>query len=204
MLGSGYLAQHRATGAVEEGADDLVLRVVVLRARPHRRVRAHVHLAEAPHALLEIALRRVHQPVEIERGEALAVVDPVEHGRKLAVVHAVLGEGDVRRLGVRILPDVPPGAQGGDFGGVGSGVGLGWSSLPGPVAHVLERVATAERVQHRPVRQVLDRVIRPIIATPPAKAAQAQPRWVAGWGGPGAGGRAYLGYISIWPSCSSK
>ena len=96
-------AGHRPPAAVHQAADDAMFGVVV----GGQRVVAQVEAGEAPHARLPRGVVRVAQSFLEQRVVALAVVEPVHAGRKLAEVHAVPRQLGGRRARLRVLPDVP-------------------------------------------------------------------------------------------------
>ena len=104
-----------------------------------------------PHPLVEISGLGIHQTVEVERRQTLAVVNPVEHHRKLPVVHTVPGERHLRRLRLGVLPQV---------------------ALPTQLAHGPQLVPTSKDIEQRPAHQVLDGVVRPVVSPPARNALQ--------------------------------
>ncbi len=104
-VGGGRRAQQRAAAAGHGAADDAVLGVVV-GLRRLVRVARQVEAGEALHALAVDGVPRLAQPLLEQAVVPLAVVQRVEAGRVLLVVHAVaaqLGDGGLR---LRVLPDV--------------------------------------------------------------------------------------------------
>ena len=99
----GGLAQHWATTAVDQAADNLVFRVVVRRLR----VVAHIEAGKAPNPIFELSLARMYQPVQVKGRQPLPVVHPVKHHRKFAIIHPVPGKGHLGRLGLGILLYMP-------------------------------------------------------------------------------------------------
>ena len=141
------LAKQRASAAVEQAANDLVLGVVVRRAR----VLVHVEPGEPPNAPLEGRVFGVGKPAQVEQSEPFAVVLPVEHDREFLVVHPVPGKRHLDRLGLRVLPEV---------------------AFPRLLVHLEHDVRSPERMQHRPTGTVLGRIVRPVIAAPPLDTSQ--------------------------------
>ena len=115
------------------------------------RVIAHIKAGKAPHPLFEIVLARVHESMQVEGRQALAVVHPVKHHWKFPVVHAIAAEGHLDRAGLGILPQV---------------------AFPGQSAHAHEFVGPAQHVQHRPVDQIFNRIVRSVVAPPTRDALQ--------------------------------
>ena len=135
------LAQHRSAAAVEQTLDDFVFGIVV----GSLWVVTHVKSGEAPHPLLKGLLAWVHQAVQVERRQPFPVVHPVEHHREFAIVHPVPSKGHLRGLGLGVLLEM---------------------SLPSQLAHIVQMGSTSQYVEHGPVDQVLDGVVRPIVAAP--------------------------------------
>jgi len=86
-----------------------------------------------------------------EGREAFAVVKPVEHDGKLFEVHTVAGHRHVHGLCLRVLLKM---------------------AFPTQLVEVENVVVGAKGVQHRPVQDVLGRVVRPVVAAPPGDAQQ--------------------------------
>src|SRR5579875_3038686 len=140
VQGSG-LTKQRATAAIEQAADDLVLRVIVGGAR----VLVEVEAGEAADTLAEGPIVRVGQALDVEGRQPLAVVQPVEHDREFLVVHAVAGERDILSLGGGVLPEV---------------------SFPGLLVQLQDRIRGAESMQDGPVGAVLDGIVGTVVASP--------------------------------------
>ena len=136
------LAQERAAAAVEHGAHDAVIGVVVRGGL----VGAVVHGGPAPEAALVGRVPGVAQAVEEIGGEAFAVVEPVEGDGEFLVIHAVAAHGDLDGAGLRVLSQV---------------------TLEAGAEHVQQVVGPAEGVEGGPVELVLGRVVRAVVASPP-------------------------------------
>ena len=143
----GRLAQQRPAAAVEEAADDLVLRVVVGDVR----VLAHVPAGQRRIRRDQRLVVGVGEPLQEDGRPGLAVVEPVEAGVELLVVHAVAAELDLGRLGLGVLAEV---------------------ALQRLLVERQDAVVGAQRVQHRPVEQVLERVVGP--SSPPQRGTQSR------------------------------
>ena len=138
---AGGVAEERAAAAVDETLDDLVLGIVVRGAG----VFVHVEPGIAADAGPEGRVIGIAQPHQVEDREALAVVEPVEHDGELLVVHPVARHRDIDGLRAGVLAKVP---------------------LPTFRVQPPDRIGTAEGVEDRPVGQVLDGVVRPVVASP--------------------------------------
>ena len=146
----GRLAQQGPARPIEEGADDAVLRVVVGGVR----VLGHVHPGPAPHAAHQRAVVRLGEALQEDRRPGLAVVHPVEAGVELLVVHAVAAQRDLGRFRLGVLAEV---------------------AFHAPLVELQDAVVGAEGVQHRPVQEVLERVVGAVVAGPPGHAQQVAP-----------------------------
>ena len=143
-------AQHRAAAAVQDAADDPVLRVVVGLGRLVG-VARQVEAGEAADALPPDHVPGLAQPFLEQAVVALAVVHPVEAGGELLVVHAVGAQLGDRGLGFGVLPDVAVHAAAEQLQhllGAAEGVEIG------PVGHVLRGIVGA--VQGAPAHKALE------------------------------------------------
>ncbi len=138
---AGRLAQERAAAAVEHAANQFALGIVVLGDR----VFIHVEAGEAAAAPLKLAVVGVGQALQEEGGEALAVVEPVEHDGELFEVHPVAGHGNFDRFGLGVLLQM---------------------TFPSELVEVEDVVGAAQGVQNRPVEQVFGGVIGSVVAAP--------------------------------------
>ena len=146
----GRLAHQRPAAAVEHAADDAVLPVIVVSLR----IGAHIEAGKPFHPPPHRKVVRVRQRLQKEYRETLAVVHPVEHHRKLFVVHPVAGEGHINGLCFSILPQM---------------------ALPPALVQVQDEIGRAQRMQNRPSGQVFGRVIRPVVPAPTGNAKQVAP-----------------------------
>ena len=135
------LAQHRPATPVVHAADDPVLRVIVGRTG----VVTHVKTRIATHPFLEVRSIRVGQPHQVEHRHRFAIVQPIADGRELLVIHPIACKWHIVGFGLGVLAQM---------------------SFPRQPAHVDQAIVAAQRVQHRPFRQVLDGVVRPVVAAP--------------------------------------
>ena len=97
------LAEQRAAAAVEQAADDLVLGVVVRRARDRRSGRSRRIASPAAGIATSCGIA---QALEVEDRQPLAVVQPVEHDGEFLVIHPVAGERHVGGLGRGVLAEM--------------------------------------------------------------------------------------------------
>ena len=127
-----------------------MLRVVVRRVG----VFVHVEAGEAALTTLKVRIGRVGEPLQIEDNQPLAVVHPVHLCRELFVVHSVAGKLHVSCLRLGVLEEM---------------------SLPGFPVHLVDHVGCTQRMQRRPVPEVLDGVIRAVESTPALHALEITP-----------------------------
>src|SRR5262249_12382129 len=137
----GGLTQERTAAAVEQAADNLVPGVVVRRAR----VLIEVEAGVAADTLAEESVVWVRESLDIEGRQALPIMEPVEHDGELLVVHAIAGKGDVLRPGGGVLAEMP---------------------FPRFLVEAEDVIRPTQGVQDRPVRAVLDGVVRAVVSAP--------------------------------------
>src|SRR5579884_188732 len=137
----GSLAQQRATAAIKQAADDLVLRIVVGRAC----ILVEVEAGEAADTSAEGPVVWVGQALDVEGRQPLAVVQPIEQDRELLIVHAIAGERNLLGLGGGVLPEV---------------------SFPGLLVQLQDCIRSAESMQDGPIGAVLDGIVGAVIAPP--------------------------------------
>ena len=128
-----------------------MLRIVVLCLR----VLIHIESGVTPRTVPEVHIVRIRQSLQIEDGQALAVVEPVQAHRELFIDHPVPGQRHLDGLRLRILQEV---------------------AFPSQFVHVQNTVRSANRVQDGPAREILDRVVRTVVAAPSGHALQITPR----------------------------
>ncbi len=117
-------------------------------------VLVHVEAGVAYDATAEPLVARVGEALEVEDGQPLAVVHPVEHDGEFFVVHPVAGELNVPGAGQGVLAEV---------------------ALPGLLIQAEDGVGAAQGVEDRPVGQVLDGVVGPVVAAPALDAFEEAP-----------------------------
>ena len=133
--------QHRTLAAGDHAADDLQLGIVVR----DRLVLAGVEAREALHPVAVLGVIGIRQRQQVEHRQPFGQVLPVGHDREFAVVHALAGERHVLGLGGRVLGDI---------------------AVEGLLGHGQQAVAGAQRMQGRPVVDVLDGVVGTVIGAP--------------------------------------
>ena len=147
---AGGPAQQGTAAAVDHAPDDLVLGIVVRCPG----VFVHVEPGIAADAGREGRGIRVAETHQVEDGEPLAIVQPVEHHREFLVVHPVPRHRHIHGLRMGVLPEVP---------------------FPAFGIQITDRLGGPQRIEDRPVRQVFDRVIGSVVASPPLDAFQPAP-----------------------------
>ena len=137
----GRPAEQGASAAVEEAPDDLVVGVVV--GGPGVLVQVEPGVARDPPA--ERGVARVGEPLEVEHGQPLAVVHPVEHDGEFFVVHSIPGEFHLLGAGEGVLAEV---------------------ALPRLLVQAEDGIGGPQGMEDRPVGEVLDGVVGPVVAPP--------------------------------------
>ena len=139
------LAQQGAAAAVDHRADQLLVGIVVRRVR----VFTHVETGE-PACALAIGWQRGHrQRHAVEELQSFAVMHPVGLRGELLHVHAVASGRHVRGLRFGVLAGHP---------------------LEGGEVALEDLVVRPQRVQLRPVVEVLERIVRPVVRAPAEEA----------------------------------
>ena len=128
-------------------ADDLLFGVVVISVE----VFPGVEPGKALHPLAVERIIRLTESVEMKRRQALAVVLPIERGRVLAPIHAVLDHRNFGDTRFGVLQDVP---------------------FPGALVVALDRFIRAECIEQGPGIEVLRRIVGTVVATPALDALQ--------------------------------
>ena len=136
--------------SVEEAPDDLELGVVVGRGRIVIEVEPRIPDDSLP----EPRILRIAQTLQVEDREPLAVMEPVEHDGELFVVHSLTRKGHVDGAGFGVLSEVP---------------------LPGFLEASEDRGVAAARIEHGPVVDVFDGIVRPVVAAPTYDALEITP-----------------------------
>ena len=97
------LSQQRSPTAIEKTADNFVLGIVILRLR----IFIHIKTRVPTHAMTKSDLMRIGQPLQIENGERLPVVEPIKTRGKLLVIHTVTPDRHNLGFCLGILFDMP-------------------------------------------------------------------------------------------------
>ena len=134
-------AEQRPAAAVEQAADDPMPGVVVGGGR----VGAVVEVGVADGTPQERGVVGLGEALEEERAEALGVVEPVELGGELAVVHPVPAQGDSRGAGQGVLAEV---------------------AFPAEMGEASDLIGGAQGVEQGPVAEGLAGVVGAVVAAP--------------------------------------
>ena len=137
----GRLAHQGSAAAVEHGADDAMLGVVIGRLR----ILVHVEAGKAAATADVVGVIGVAEPVQQKRRQPFAMVEPVEGDGKFFVVHAVSGHRHFDRLRFRVLAQM---------------------TFQAASEQIENAVVSAEGVKHRPVELVLGGIVGSVVAAP--------------------------------------